>query len=1038
MKRLLALLVLATSSALANGQSTLTKIEIETGVIPTHSFPTGFGFINTPIFPKHFGVLGNEAFFSAVDPITQLAYLWKSDGTPTGTLQLSSIVVPDTSTLPAVMGGKLYFGGTSLGQSRGLWGTDGTAAGTQLVANFDSATYGVAPLFVTTDGNRLFYADTDSNLGNELFTSDGTLAGTSVIDIAPGSASSTPRYITQLPTPGKVLFVADDGSGIGEELWISDGTPAGTTLLMDINAGPGSSWTGGFVRLTNELIFSADDGVHGSELWATDGTPAGTRLVKDIHAGSGPSWPLTVPQGLYGGLLYIVAYTPALGGELWVTDGTQLGTTLVKELVPGAADADIRFQGAVGGKLLFAATKSVANHGRELYQYDGTAVTLLKDLAPGKKYIDGVAQDAFSSSPTGSAIFGNRMLLSATLPSGDDALWSTDGTASGTVLVTQMEHLAGSGAFELPGSITVLSPSLALYAGATPATGVELHKTDGTPAGSGLVKDLSPGQIPIGTSANGTLVTSGEDLYVSTNYGLPTQQLSCLSGVHGLTEFTPPGSSAVGDNLRTDWLNGEELVTFQVMLDSTSAISELPYRTDGTSAGTVELLTLPNKMLAARVLGSTSAGLFLAADTPQYGNELWLTDGTTGGTHLVRDLALGATPSGNPLPGVTLNDRLLFSASDLTHKRALFSSDGTVAGTQLIMSFDPSWNTAISFLAIHDGRALFMASDGVNGRELWASDGTTAGTVMLGDLTPGAQGSSIGSLVPFAGELYFFSNNSPSTLYRTDGTPQGTLPVPGLQVYGGHLSYTSTVANGLLVLSGGSSSTDLDVWAFDGTSFQLLYDIPTSPMGSAPHDFVACGHMVYFVADEIASGSEVHSLDLTTGLTQLVADLVPGPSGSDPKLLTLANGDLFFRAHDSTLEDEFYRYSFPGAHALELTSDYGFGSGGAQLTATPPILGQSATATISNGPIGSIGILLMSPSPHAPTSALVEAGQLLWVDPLSFSNLSTSLLPSWSVTYAIPNQPSLLGAAVNLQALFLPSLILPVATSNGLRLTLGN
>src|SRR5206468_680492 len=89
-----------------------------------------------------------------------------------------------------------------------LLATDGTPAGTTPI--FDFGFYGSYPSrFVPMNGKLLFNA-IDSAHGEELWTTDGTTAGTRLLaDIKNGSASSSPG--DRIVYHGKMLFAADDG-----------------------------------------------------------------------------------------------------------------------------------------------------------------------------------------------------------------------------------------------------------------------------------------------------------------------------------------------------------------------------------------------------------------------------------------------------------------------------------------------------------------------------------------------------------------------------------------------------------------------------------------------------------------------------------------------------------------------------------------------------------------------------------------------------------------------------------------------------------
>src|SRR5262249_21985781 len=131
-------------------------------------------------------------------------------------------------------------------------------------------TYGSFPDFLANVNGTLYFAANDSTHGPELWQSDGTAAGTTMVaDINPGGGGSYPYFVANVN--GTLYFTANDGTH-GRELWQSDGTAAGTTMVADINPGPGYSSAGNLTDVNRALFFTANDGVRGLELWML--TPA--------------------------------------------------------------------------------------------------------------------------------------------------------------------------------------------------------------------------------------------------------------------------------------------------------------------------------------------------------------------------------------------------------------------------------------------------------------------------------------------------------------------------------------------------------------------------------------------------------------------------------------------------------------------------------------------------------------------------------------------------------------------------------------------
>jgi len=121
--------------------------------------------------------------------------------------------------------------------------------------------------------------------------------------------------------------------------------------------------------------------------------------------------------------------------------------------------------------------------------------------------------------------------------------------------------------------------------------------------------------------------------------------------------------------------------------------------------------------------------------------ELWKTDGTSGGTVLVKDICPGFYGS-DPYGFTVSNGILYFRADDGTRGPELWKTDGTAAGTVMVKDINTTSIRPGSYpLSLTDvnGTLYFVATDAAYGRELWKSDGTAGGTVMVADLTPGRQ-----------------------------------------------------------------------------------------------------------------------------------------------------------------------------------------------------------------------------------------------------------------------------------------------------------
>jgi ELWxxDGT repeat protein len=150
--------------------------------------------------------------------------------------------------------------------------------------------------------------------------------------------------------------------------------------------------------------------------------------------------------------------------------------------------------------------------------------------------------------------------------------------------------------------------------------------------------------------------------------------------------------------------------------------------------------------------------LFFTATDGTNGTELYRSDGTAGGTLMVKDINPGSTGS-YPAYLTNVKGTLFFSATDGVSGEELWKSDGTAGGTLMVRDVNPgSASSSPSDLTNVDG-LLYFAARGAGGVELWQSDGTAAGTFLVMDINPGSTGSYPADLTRCNGTLFFRAND---------------------------------------------------------------------------------------------------------------------------------------------------------------------------------------------------------------------------------------------------------------------------------------
>lgn len=365
-----------------------------------------------------------------------------------------------------------------------LWKTDGTGAGTTMVADINPTpasetdpAAGSEIAHLTEVGGTLFFSANDGVNGHELWKSDGTEGGTEMVaDIHPTGESNLSALTA---ADGLVYFFADDGSN-GRELWVSDGTEGGTSMVKDIRSGPESSFSESMIAIDGTLYFGASNGPNNHELWKSDGTEAGTVMVEDANpnGGTGVGW-----FADFNGTLFYAGHDGATGWELWKSDGTADGTQRVKDIAPGQMGG-VHSLVVANDTLFFSA--QVASAHQQLWRSDGTpdGTTMVAPVGPGAL-----------------TAVGNDVFFSAWQESTGTELWTSDGTSAGTGLVKDLLEGPGN---SFPYALTDVGGRL--FFTVSEADG-ELWESDGTEEGT-IFYDLNPA----GPSNPGDFVRLGDSI----------------------------------------------------------------------------------------------------------------------------------------------------------------------------------------------------------------------------------------------------------------------------------------------------------------------------------------------------------------------------------------------------------------------------------------------------------------------------------------------------------------------------------------------
>lgn len=709
------------------------------------------------------------------------------------------------------------------------------------------------PVFLgSVGGQAIFTATSTGQFGARLWRSDGTSAGTVAFA---GSTPFNSRY-AQL-VGGRLVFFGQSEAGYSAvQLWAADGTDAGTREILALGEiGYEQRWlassaTRGYFIASNNLSYDAN-------LYVTDGTATGTRrLTSDRRVSPGAI--MTASDGIY----FVAESLQGGDSALWFSDGTVAGTRSVHTLATLGLEALSSMLWIDGNALVVSARSHSIQAGVFSLDLVAGSAGLLTDHAYGP------------NDPPPVTMAGIRYFVM------EQALWRSDGSATGTYLLTSGAEIHG-----VRWPLAAVGDRI-VFARSGGSSRSEIWASDGTLPGTQVLMAPAPG------------LEGWSSILAYTD-----QRVFLLAGDGVSTRFWVTDGTLA--NTRTIPQSGSAAYGFHPMSSGSGVVAgdRVYLQIEEGSAPGIRLWSTDLSGIEAVNAGpggaypiSSGHRLFYSAPDPS-GNEPWVSDGTPAGTFRLRDIAVsGQTASSEPGQFTKAGNQAFFSAATLQHGRELWSTDGTESGTRLVRDLVPGLGSGNpSDLQAAGSLVYFVTRDHARTPTgFWRSDGTEAGTFQLLGIPVRANSQCGPWLAEWNGRVWFLAEPVPGerpVLYSTDGTMSGTREELALPDEAGRGPICSLVraAQSLVFVAEFPFESTPQLWRTDATvagTFRLS-EIRLEGRGSryGGEYLDAVNGIVYLLADHRRyegndTGIELWRTDGTEAGTSLVADLTQGLGGA--------------------------------------------------------------------------------------------------------------------------------------------------------------
>lgn len=352
----------------------------------------------------------------------------------------------------------------------------------------------------------------------------------------------------------------------------------------------------------------------------------------------------------------------------------------------------------------FYYTANNPNSGKEIWK-GVTSSTLFKDIRTGTT----------NSTPLNYHTFNGNLYFTAFTDAKGRELWKSDGTNAGTNLLKDINTDANNNNntdSSNPESFVELNGQLFFVARSTvtASKGIELYVTDGTANGTSLVKDINAN----GDSSPLFLTVFNNKLYFSATNGANGRELWVSDGTNAGTTLIDINTGASNSSPRGFVVFNNKLY----FVATHGSLGEELFSIDANgNFGIVKDINNGSQDASPNNLFVYNNKLYFSANNGIDGIELWVSEGTTATTNLLKDI----NPSGNsnPIEFTEYNNKLYFNADDGTNGKELWVTDGTASGTEIVEDINTSGDSNPQELIVVNNDLFFTADNGTSGTEIF-------------------------------------------------------------------------------------------------------------------------------------------------------------------------------------------------------------------------------------------------------------------------------------------------------------------------------